>query len=77
MVECYVDMVEESDVLVKFLDPNGPSVYFHWPAIEDKCWVPVEHIQMLSIPSVNTLGCHYTFLERELKDTQKRFAENI
>ena len=37
----YVGMVEEvsveENVLVKFLDPNGPSVYFHWPAIEGKC----------------------------------------
>ena len=70
--------VEKNDVLVKFLHPNGPSVYFHWPAIEDKCWVPVEHIlQLLSIASVNTSGHHYTFIEKELQDTQKQFAENI
>ena len=70
--------VEENDVLMKFLDPNGSSVYFHWPAIEDKCWVPVEHmLQLLSIPSVKVSGCHYIFLERELKDTQDQLAENI
>ena len=81
--EWYVGMVEkvsveENDALVKFLHPNGPSVYFHWPAVEDKCWVPVEHIlQLLSIPSVSTSGRHYTFTERELKDTKKQFVENI
>ena len=36
--------VEENDVLVKFLYPINPSLYFHWPAINVKCWVPVNHI---------------------------------
>ena len=81
--EWYVGMVEEvsveeNDVLPKFLHPNGPSVYFHWPAIEDKCWVSVEHIlQLLSIPPVNTSGHHYTFIEKELQNTQKQFVGNI
>ena len=35
--------VEEIDVLVKFLHLIGPSVYLHWPALEDKCLVPVNH----------------------------------
>ena len=70
--------VEDNDVLVKFLYPIGPSVYLHWPAIEDKCWVPVNHIlQLLLIPAVNTSGCHYTFLKSELEDTQKEFTENL
>ena len=70
--------VEENDVLVEFLHPNGLSVYFYWSAIEDKCWMPVEHIlQLLFIQSVKTSGCHCTFTERELKDTQKQFFENI
>ena len=70
--------VEDNDVLVKFLYPIGPSVYLHWPAIEDKCWVPVNHIlQLLLIPAVNTSGRHYTFLKSELEDTQKEFTENL
>ena len=70
--------VEENDVLVKFLHLISPSVYLHWPAIEDKCWVPVNHVlQLLSIPTVNTSGHHYTSLKSELKDTQKEFTENI
>ena len=36
--------VEENDFLVKFLHPIDPSVHLHWPAIEGKCWVPVNHI---------------------------------
>ena len=52
--------VEENDALVKFLHPTGPSVYHQWPAIQNKCWVPVNHtLQLLSISTVNTSGCHY------------------
>ena len=36
--------VEENDVLVKFLHPIDPSVYLHWPAIDVKCWLPVNHV---------------------------------
>ena len=36
--------VEENDVLVKFLHLINPSIYLHWPAIELKCWVPVNHV---------------------------------
>ena len=32
---------------------------------------------MLSILSVKTSGCHYTFTESELKDTQEQFTENL
>ena len=47
--------VEENDVLVKFLHPIDPSVYLHWPAIDVKCWVLVNHVlKLLSIPTVNT-----------------------
>ena len=46
---------EENDVLVKFLHPIDPSVYLHWPAIDVKCWVLVNHVlKLLSIPTVNT-----------------------
>ena len=62
-------LVEENNALGKFLHPNGPSVYFHWPAIEDACKI---HTTI-----VNTSGCHYTFLESEFKVTQKQFSENI
>ena len=68
-----VEEVSVEDNQVKFLHP-----IFCWPAIEEKCWVSVKLIlQLLSIPSFNTSGCHYTFLESELKDTQKQFTEKI
>ena len=64
--------------MVKFLHFIDLSVYLHWPAIEAKCWVPVYHIlQLLSIPTVKSSRCPYTFLENGFKDTQKQFTENL
>ena len=54
----------ENVVPVKFLHPINLSVDLHWPAIEVKCHLPVNHIlQLLSIPFVNFSGCPYTFLK--------------
>ena len=70
--------VEENNVLLKFLHPIDPSVYLHWPSIDAKCWVPVNHVlQLLFVLTVNTLGHPYTFLKSEFKDTQKQFTENL
>ena len=47
--------VEENYVLVRFFHPTDPSVYLHWPGIDVKCWVPVNHeLQLLLILTVNT-----------------------
>ena len=70
--------VKEKDVLVKFLHPIDPLEYLHWPAIEVKFWVLVDHgLQLLSIPTVNTSGRSFTFLKSEFKDPQKTLAENL
>ena len=69
---------EENDVLVKFMHPNDPSVYLHWPVIYVKCWVSVNHIlQLLLISTVNTSGCPYPFLKSEFKETHKQFTKNL
>ena len=69
---------KENFVLVEFLHRIGPSVYLHWSAIEDKCWVPVNQVfYLLLISTFNTSGHHYMFLKSELKDMQKQFTENI
>ena len=71
-------LVEKKDVLVKFSHLLNPSVYLNWPAFDVKCCVPVNHVlQLLSIPIANTLGCPYTFLKSEFKDTHKQFTENL
>ena len=70
--------VKGNDVLVKFLHPIDSSLYLHWPAIDIKCWVPVNKVlQLLSILTVNISGYPYTFLKSEFKDTQKQFTENL
>ena len=70
--------IEENDVLVKLFHPIDPSLYLHWPAIEVKHCVPVNHrLQLLSIPTANTSEGLYTFLKSELRNTQKRFTGNL
>ena len=65
-------------MMVKFLHFTDLSVYLHWPAIEAKCCVPVYHVlQLLSIPTVKSSRCPYTFLENGFKDAQKQFTENL
>ena len=45
--------VDDNDILVTFLHPIDPSVYLQWPAIDVKCWAPVNHVlQLLSIPTL-------------------------
>ena len=76
--EWYDGINEEDDVLVKVFHPIDPSVYLHWPLIEVKCWVPVNHgLQLLSIPTANTSGGPYTFLKSKLKKLQKKFPGNL
>ena len=48
--------------------------YLLFKTIEVKCWLPVNHVLLFSIPSVKTSGCHYAFPESELKDTRKQFT---
>ena len=70
--------VEENDLLVKFLHPIDRAKYLHQPALNVKCWVPVNHVlQLLLIPTVNTSGHPYPFLKSEFKHTQKQFTENL
>ena len=53
-------------------------IYLHWPSIDVKCWVLVNHVlQLLFVLTVNTLEHPYTFLKSEFKDTQKQFTENL
>ncbi len=33
---------EQEDILVKFMHPHGPSLYFTWPTRDDQCWVPFD-----------------------------------
>ena len=62
--------LKKNDVLVKFLHPTDPSNYLHLPAADAKFWVPVNQVlQLLSIPTVNISGAHYTFPKHEFKDT--------
>jgi len=35
---------ENSEFLLDFMHPNGPSSSFRWPEKRDICWVPIQHV---------------------------------
>ena len=79
MVYWYVEdvSVDFNNFLIKVLHSKDPSAYFHWPVIEDRCWIPFEHaIKTLSTPSVNQSGRCYTLVDTELHEINNLFHEN-
>ena len=36
--------VENYDVNIKFLQPNGPAIQFFRPGLQDTCWIPIQMI---------------------------------
>ncbi|XP_047137884.1 uncharacterized protein LOC124814334 [Hydra vulgaris] len=51
--------LEEKDVLVKFMCPNGPARSFKWPPKESQCWIPVHIICKVEVPITKTGLCYY------------------
>ncbi|XP_065679120.1 uncharacterized protein LOC124814871 [Hydra vulgaris] len=52
--------LEEKDVLVKFMCPNGPARSFKWPSKESQCWIPDVHIICkVEVPITKTGLCYY------------------
>lgn len=52
--------VENGDVQVNFMHPNGPSRSFQWPKNQDICWVPNQHILCtIDCPSLATTRGQY------------------
>ena len=62
---------DENDFVVKFLQLKGPPLYFNWLVMDDKCWVPAQHVvSVLSTPQLNTSGQYYLFSESKINDTE-------
>ena len=36
--------VENYDMSIKFIQPNGPAVQFFRSSLEDTCWIPIHNI---------------------------------
>jgi hypothetical protein len=56
----------EGDYKIQFMHPHGPSPSFSWPAREDMCWVPSNHILCTIDPPSTTNGRVYKISEIEL-----------
>ena len=64
---------EENDVLVNFMHPAGPARSFHWPAIEDQCYVPLTHILRKIDSPVTASGRQYYINSKEMSEVKKAF----
>ena len=42
--------VENYDVNIKFLQPNGPAAQFFRPSLQDICWIPIHDIIIVGFP---------------------------
>ena len=46
---------ENSDLMVKFMHPHGPSKKFSWPNRDDCCWVPFNNILInINVPTTRS-----------------------
>ena len=48
--------VENYDVNIKFLQPNGPAAKFFRPSLEGTCWIPTPIITKVDPPSYGSTG---------------------
>jgi hypothetical protein len=55
---------DNSDCLVKFMHPEGPSPFFHWPQTDDICWVEMQSILKVIQPSTTGTGRQYILHEK-------------
>jgi len=61
----YIGMIKEvdtsnSDILVDFMHPGGPSPSLHWPEKRDVCWIPFQHVLWkIDVPSLVTARGQY------------------
>ena len=68
--------VEHNDVQVKFVHPKGPAKNFFWPAREDICSIPLQHvIKFLSCPTTKTKQKELPVLARRAKRSHRCFSE--
>jgi hypothetical protein len=60
-VDWYCDRKSDDnrDTLVKFMQPEGPSPFFHWPQKDDICWVELESILKEKQPLAIGTGHQY------------------
>ena len=69
--------IEEHDVLVNFMHPNGPANAFRWPELIYSCWVPEQHITAV-IPtlSVSAKRRQEKFPQMILRNIDEQFSSS-
>ena len=60
--------LDNGDVYVKLMHPNGPLMLFKWSSKEDEGWVTLNDvIKVLKPPKSNQSGRNFTFIENGIK----------
>jgi len=67
--------MDEDDIYIKFMHPNGPARSFLWPASDDTCLVPACHILCTIEVPVTTTGRQYKLNENDTEKISKEFAK--
>ena len=68
----------DGDIKVNFLHPSGPSKLFYWPAKQDHCWVPLDHVvYKLGSPILSSSTARrYRFPEEDMKSVETLFKRH-
>jgi len=62
---------EQDDARINFMHPHGPSQSFHWPQVDDMCWVPITHL-LCSVDTPTTItGRQYSITQAEVKKVEE------
>jgi len=63
-----------SDVLVKFMHPNGPSRSYFWPGKHDICWAPKQYVLCtIDVPTLAIARGQYHLPEESEHKTNKQW----
>jgi len=66
---------EKGDARTNFMHPHGPSRSFHWPRVDDICWVPITHL-LCAIDAPTTItgrqaGRQYRITQLDVKKVEE------
>ena len=72
MLACVLQVVaDESQVIVTFLVPHGPSCSFKYPGVEDVKTIPIADVLTIADPRTKA-SRSYTLLKKESKLASER-----
>jgi hypothetical protein len=56
---CIMEISENQDALINFMQPKGPAKSYSRPRRRDECWIPVNYILCTNLDLVTITGRQY------------------